>query len=701
MKNKIALSLLTFSCMLYGIDWNDSRIKIYDVNNYTNASGSFIINNLILKDESLMNLLNFKQNSTVIKNEFYFDENSDSFLKSDYDIINGNYILTPVASILEGYTEVYYPLYQAYPTNNIEYLKSKVIAINNSKVSFNGANLKPLLAFDNYSLSTDNITRTSIKAKEINISNSTLEGFWFSNMYNKFMQDSQRHLINTHFGDYKSGVINVVNSTLINTAVKTGTLNISNSTIQANGIFANKLNSTNTTYVFNDSNKTHFLYVRAEATGERNIIKIDKDPLDNFASVVVIQDTANRINEDYFKIEGKQTALTDYTPAYAYLHSPSKKAIWFITNSEENLKQFDGKNDVDIDAGGFLSVCDNHQGCMYDGINYILDDSHPLYNVYKANGVINEEGIYIGDINDIHVKPAKSVLSQVALKHSTSILNQAKFSWAFEVNNLTKRLGDIRNLDGTNGIWARAFMGSGSYSEQKVDFYAIQTGVDEWLNDGNSLLGISLGYTKQNLKNAVTGNQTSYSLGAYYTRFLNDNLYLDAVLKYIKSSGKYSYERFGGKLDSNKLGIWLGSLELGYKLPISSMIYIEPQAELIISRIPKSEISNNLVSFKMDSSMPINAKVAMYGGLDISEILTFRTGLGGYFDLNGAKTNVYLAEENKTYKEKIKNDKRIFANIFGAYKINEKSKINLELEKTFGGDFNIDYNINLNYRYVF
>lgn len=697
MGKKIFLSLVAFSSLLYGIDRTDPRVHIYTLDNYKEAIGKPIF------DIPLRNLIE-KKYTDKIESEFNFGKDS-SFDLNDYKKINNNISLIPVSDLIKGHNEVYYPL--LLNANGLEYIKVDKLAMNLAKTNFVDANIN-VSAYDDMNFIVDGKARSSIETKEINITNSNLSNFMFYNMYLKYMSDAQGDLIMVPFGDYTSGSVNVKKSTLNNVAIVTGTLNVDDSTIQTNGIHANELNSNNTTYVFDASSNNHQeIFVRARASGANNTILI-KNPYNlEMNSYAVIQDTDKKIQENYFAIK-EETALSDKSPATVFFRSPSDKAIWLIFSDEAKLKeQFPDlkTSDIDIDTmDNFFITCvqGEQNGCKFDGVNYIYTDEHPLYNVFKENNIINEEGIFKGDIHDVHIKPAKSVLSNEALKQSRGILNQAKFSWAFEVNNLTKRLGDIRNLQGEQGAWARTFVGSGSFkdNDQKVNYYAVQLGADKWLNNDKSLLGISIGYTKQNLKDAVTGNQKSYSLGAYFTHFIDDRLYLDAVLRYIHTSGDYEYERFG-KLNSNSLNIFLGSIEAGYKMPLNNQFYLEPQAELIISRIPKSVISSDKVSFEMKAQTPISSKLALYAGMDANDKLSLRAGIGGYFDLNNQDTKITLKEKGASYNDVIKKDKRAFTNIFAAYKINENNRINLEVERTFGGDFNIDYNFNINYRYTF
>lgn len=697
MGKKILLSLVAFSSLLYGIDRSDPRVHIYTLDNYTSAVGRPVM------DIVLRNLID-KLYTDKVESEFNFNKDS-SFSLTDYEKIKNNISLIPVSSLITGHNEVYYPLIIG--SNKLEYIKLDNLAFNQAKVNFTDANIDAS-AYDKFDFIVDGKSRSSIEAKEINITNSTLSNFMFENMYMKYLSDAQGDLIASPFGDYTSGSVNIKNSTLNNVAIATGTLNVDNSSIQANGVWANELNSNNTTYIFDaNSNNHQSIFVRARASGGNNTILI-KNPYNlTMNSYAVIQDTDKKLQENYFTIK-EETALSDKSPATVFFRSPSDKAIWLVFSDENKLKEeFPDLTTADIDIDtmdNFFITCVNGQqnGCKYENGNYIYTDEHPYYNMFKENGIINEEGIFRGDIHDVHIKPAKSVLSNEALKQSRGILNQAKFSWAFEVNNLTKRLGEIRDLQGEQGAWARTFIGAGSFkdNDQKVNYYAIQLGADKWLNNDKSLLGLSAGYTRQNLKDAITGNQTSYSLGAYFTHFVDERLYFDAVLRYIHTSGDYEYARFG-KLSSNNLNIFLGSIEAGYKMPLNNQFYIEPQAELIISRIPKSVVTSDKVSFEMKAQTPISSKLALYTGMKANDKLIFRAGIGGYFDLNDQDTKITLKEKGATYNDSIKKDKRAFANIFAAYQINKNNRINLEVERTFGGDFNIDYNFNINYRYTF
>ncbi|HAX9474058.1 TPA: autotransporter outer membrane beta-barrel domain-containing protein, partial [Escherichia coli] len=88
-----------------------------------------------------------------------------------------------------------------------------------------------------------------------------------------------------------------------------------------------------------------------------------------------------------------------------------------------------------------------------------------------------------------------------------------------EVNNLNKRMGDLRDTNGEAGAWARIMSGAGSASGGYSDNYThVQIGVDKKHElDGLDLFtGLTMTYTDSHASsNAFSGKTKSVGAGLY------------------------------------------------------------------------------------------------------------------------------------------------------------------------------------------
>ena len=154
------------------------------------------------------------------------------------------------------------------------------------------------------------------------------------------------------------------------------------------------------------------------------------------------------------------------------------------------------------------------------------------------------------------------------------------------MNDVRKRLGDIRTSKGTSGVWARYDGGrlSGSAGLEN-DFHTIQAGVDTVPGDSSIRFGAALSYT---------GSEADYRRGnADYRRGNADmdlyglsayGLWMGEAGQFVDVVGRLASARTDMTVDGGKKGsmdnVALSlSGEFGWRFDVSSLFYVEPQVE--------------------------------------------------------------------------------------------------------------------------
>lgn len=345
----------------------------------------------------------------------------------------------------------------------------------------------------------------------------------------------------------------------------------------------------------------------------------------------------------------------------------------------------------------------NDSSLSTDG-DFALDMDSEFISTSGGVIVMDDDLIFGGDIK-LEYQAAQIQKNQAAINLAHTALSQTRFAYTLEINNMTKRLGETRGLEGEQGVWLRSYIGKGSYKDyEDISYYQTSIGADKYISD-DTLLGFSFGYSKQDLSKDIKGTQDTYILTAYGTKFFNNGAYVDGVAKYLRSKGEYENNLLGNivdnKLNSKPQNAFLLSLEAGYRFDIYKYLTLEPQAELITGYIPENTITSDRVVIKSNAYIPLNIKAGVNTIYKPNDKLDLRVGLGGIADLNDGKVEYDVEDSFVKDTTTTGKDSRIYTNIFGSYKLNNKTRINLELEKTFGGDFNVDYNANFNIRYQF
>ena len=147
------------------------------------------------------------------------------------------------------------------------------------------------------------------------------------------------------------------------------------------------------------------------------------------------------------------------------------------------------------------------------------------------------------------------------------------------MNDVRKRLGDIRTSKGTSGVWARYDGGrlSGSAGLEN-DFHTIQAGVDTVPGDSSIRFGAALSYTGSEA-DYWRGNADMdlYGLSAYGLWMGEAGQFVDVVE--CLASARTDMTVDGGKkgsMDNVALSL---SGEFGWRFDVSSLFYVEPQVE--------------------------------------------------------------------------------------------------------------------------
>lgn len=295
---------------------------------------------------------------------------------------------------------------------------------------------------------------------------------------------------------------------------------------------------------------------------------------------------------------------------------------------------------------------------------------------------------------------------------ANSFMETSARNFVVEMNNLHKRMGDLRNNEGQAGAFARVMKGAGTSDLGYKDKYVhAQIGYDKKLSykDVDIYNGVTLTYTDTNLNSeGFSGSTDSIGAGVYSSMMFEKGLYLDFIAKYVKHKNKInaSFADLGEQTFGNH-SIYLGA-EAGYTLHITDNTTITPQAEIVYGKISKSDIKwsdgkvNRELTYK--SYNPLVARV----GVDVAHKmqvnnnteLTLRAGTSAQFDLmKDASTT--LKDEYSHVETKGQNDFRMLFNAGLDAAINKRLKFSIEYTRSAFGKYNVDNEVNATVRYTF
>ncbi|HCP8047847.1 TPA: vacuolating autotransporter toxin Vat [Escherichia coli] len=280
-----------------------------------------------------------------------------------------------------------------------------------------------------------------------------------------------------------------------------------------------------------------------------------------------------------------------------------------------------------------------------------------------------------------------------------------------EVNNLNKRMGDLRDINGEAGTWVRLLNGSGSADGGFTDHYTLlQMGADRKHELGSMDLftGVMATYTDTDASAGLySGKTKSWGGGFYASGLFRSGAYFDLIAKYIHNENKYDLNFAGaGKQNFRSHSLYAGA-EVGYRYHLTDTTFVEPQAELVWGRLQGQTFNWNDsgmdVSMRRNSVNPLVGRTGVVSGKTFSGKdwrLTARAGLHYEFDLTDS-ADVHLKDAAGEHQINGRKDGRMLYGVGLNARFGDNTRLGLEVERSAFGKYNTDDAINANIRYSF
>lgn len=214
-----------------------------------------------------------------------------------------------------------------------------------------------------------------------------------------------------------------------------------------------------------------------------------------------------------------------------------------------------------------------------------------------AKSLKTDAGVIAGEYSaqvDKNGKVFNEVKSQNQTNLSISKLGALSLmTWRQENNDMNKRLGEIRDSQGEQGIWARMSRGEAKYGAQGVknQYNYYQLGYDHKIAD-DWILGGAFTYTDGE-NNLVGGSGTNKNTGfaVYGSNLRDDGSFIDLIAKYAHM--KNDFDTIGGvgigEYSTNGYAL---SAEYGKRFQQDGF-WIEPQAELTYGKVSSADFTTS------------------------------------------------------------------------------------------------------------
>ena len=269
------------------------------------------------------------------------------------------------------------------------------------------------------------------------------------------------------------------------------------------------------------------------------------------------------------------------------------------------------------------------------------------------------------------------------------------------MNDVRKRLGDIRSSYGTHGAWVRYDGGKlSSKADLENDFHTIQVGIDTVPAADSARMGVAFSYTDSNAEYARgSADMKAYSLAMYATKMFEDGMFVDVIGRMGTADTDLVVDgQHKGSMNNVALSL---SGEMGWRFDLSNMVYVEPQAEVTYSYVNDDKITLSTANYDIEAVDSLMGRVGFVAGLkcpvDKGNVYLRASAVHEFLGdskitgVNGNKFNTYEIDGQDTWVEY-----GIGANL----NLTKSTYVWADVERTTGGTLDEDWRATVGVRYA-
>lgn len=400
-----------------------------------------------------------------------------------------------------------------------------------------------------------------------------------------------------------------------------------------------------------------------------------------------------------FAATGQKIQIENFSGTGGTVNLPTEKTQSGLTTGKLTIDSVTG------DATPTLNV--NYTGITSDTVNSAADLDTLASAV--SGDVKQVQQIAEGGINGAITRTLDEDGNVVSLVEASnkkldafeSLTAMNVLSWRHDMNDLNKRLGELRDTLKGTGSWVRAYGSEQEYGAQnlKTKSQSVQVGLDKQVTR-NLTVGGALGYTEGDTSyDAGTADNTSYSGAVYFTWLADNGIYTDLITKYTRMESDFSLDGFSGSTKNDAVS---ASLELGWNFPFANGFFIEPQLEATYGHVFGDTFEgSNSVTIKQKDFDTLIGRAGIRAGMRFKRNRgLFYVRVSGAKDLMGETE--FTARNTATSKVfKTKYDDQWVEYALGInYKMSRKSYFYADVERTSGGDVKENYRWNAGVRFM-
>ncbi len=365
--------------------------------------------------------------------------------------------------------------------------------------------------------------------------------------------------------------------------------------------------------------------------------------------------------------------------------------------SESSVQKLDvALTGIDADD---ISDADSALASAADAVS--AGDSKTTVTVTIKEGAVN--GAITADTTGGTVKSVTTT-ENTKLAAFNSVSAMATMAWRHDMNDLTKRMGELRDSPEGIGSWVRFYGSEQEYGRQNMTSKStsVQLGSDYDIGSGWKVGG-AFTYTDGMSKydNGSSDNK-AYGVAAYGSWLADNGAFVDLIGKYSRLSSDFELSSMDGKSKNNALS---ASVEAGWHIPFAELAFVEPQAELTYGVVLGDDFTtSNGVKIGQEDTEALIGRLGVRTGFHFpNKKGTVYARASVLHDFKGESEFTASLVDDASVRSTMKDD------IGGTYyEIGVGANFNwtdnaysyVDLEKQNGGDVKENWRWNVGFRYV-
>ena len=314
-----------------------------------------------------------------------------------------------------------------------------------------------------------------------------------------------------------------------------------------------------------------------------------------------------------------------------------------------------------------------------------------------------DEGMYQGAVNGQMSEEGKAVVKKAKNSIMTNSLDLAASAPLamnrILMNDVRKRLGNIRSAEGTHGVWARYDGGrlSGAMGLEN-DFHTLQFGIDTVPVADAPRFGVAFSYTKSDADMKRGGAEMdAFGLAAYATKMYDNGAFVDVVGRIATADTDIVVDGDKkGSMDNLALSL---SAEAGWRFNMTERHYVEPQIEVTYTRVNNSDLAlSNGSAYGFDNVDSVIGRAGFAAGF------TCPNNMGDVY-VRASVVREFMGDAmvrgGKLSHELDGGDTWYEYGIGANFNINKNTYVYADVERTGGAALDEDWRANVGVRYSF